>query len=434
MKKLLLPFIFLLLIACNNTKPQVYELPKPEDVVIYQINPRVFAKENSFNAITAYLDSIKNLGANIIWFMPIHEIGKIKSVNSPYSVQDYRSVNSEFGTIEDFKNLIVESHKRGIGVIMDWVPNHTSWDNPWIENKDWYTQDSLGNIISPEGTGWLDVADLNFDNHEMRLAMIDAMKFWVNEVGIDGFRCDAVDFVPMDFLKQAVDSLRNIPNRKLLMLAEGKRKDHFDAGFDLNYAWDFHEQMRDVYIRDSAAASLFEANREEYDGIPAGRRKLRFSTNHDEAMKQSPVKEWTNLRGSMSAFATILFFPSCPMIYSSQEVGYPEAINFFNYVPVDWKANPTLRKEYEKLMQVYNSHNVLRTGELKAYPDRNILLFERYSGNNRYIIAINVRNTEQSMQLPGNIANNAYKNLFSDRNLSLNQTLTLQPYEYLILK
>ena len=151
--------------------------------------------------------------------------------------------------------------------------------------KEWYTQDSIGNIISPAGTGWNDVADLNYDNADMCLAMIDAMKYWIQEVGVDGFRCDAADYVPYTFWKQAVDSLRAIPNRKLLMLAEGKRKDHFDAGFDMNYAWDLMEAMRDVFVNDSSAARLLEVDWSEYDSIPAGKMKLRFITNHDELLK-----------------------------------------------------------------------------------------------------------------------------------------------------
>ena len=154
-------------------------------------------------------------------------------------MKDYKGVNPEFGTLDEFKALVATCHQKGMNVIIDWVANHTSRDNAWIANKEWYTQDEAGNIIFPAGTGWKDVADLNFDNQEMRPAMIEAMKFWVTEIGIDGFRCDAADFVPFDFWKQALDSLRAIPDRSLLMLAEGKRRDHFEAGFDMNYSRTF---------------------------------------------------------------------------------------------------------------------------------------------------------------------------------------------------
>lgn len=426
--------LFFLLFSCTSQQQKEYKLPQTEDVVIYQINPRVFAEKQSFNAIGLYLDSIKQLGANIVWFMPIHEIGKVKSVNSPYCVKDYKSVNSEFGTMDDFKNLVAQCHAKDLGVIIDWVPNHTSWDNPWIENTSWYTQDSLGTIISPEGTGWLDVADLNYDNEEMRLAMIESMKFWVTEVGIDGFRCDAVDFVPADFLKQMNDSLRNIPGRELLMLAEGKRSDHFDVGFDLNYGWDFAEVMRDVYLKDSSASTLFSVDADEYKSLVEGKQKMRFSTNHDETQKHSPIEEWRNERGAVSAFVTASYMPGCPLIYSSQEVAYPRAINFFVYTPIDWSMNNSTRKEYERIMAIYNSSEALRKGKLVTYPNTDILLFERSTENEKYVVAVNVRDSEQTIKLPEAIAGKEYKNLYSDQSTHLTDVLTLNPYEYLILK
>jgi glycosidase len=437
MKKSILLFFLLpfFLISCQKKEKMTYVLPELNDVVIYQINPRVFATENSFNAITPHLNSIKELGCNVLWIMPIYEIGELQSKNSPFSVKNYQTVNPEFGTMDDFKKLLAEAHKRDLGVILDWVPNHTAWDHAWVEqHKDWYTQDSLGSIIYPEGTDWTDVADLNFDNREMRLAMIDAMKFWITNVGIDGFRCDAVDYIPADFLKQCVDSLRAIPGKNLLLLAEGSRKDHFESGFDLNYAWDFANQMRKVYLEKDSACSLFKTNEAEYAGVPAGKLKLHFTTNHDESAKHSPIVEWVSQRGSMSAFATSLFFPGCPMVYGSQETGYPDAINFFHHIQVDWKANPELWKEYQQLLKIHNTNEGLRKGELKAYPDPDILLFERTADAEKYILAINVRDSNVSIALPEEIRNKEYVNLYNGQNQLLKDSLTLQAFEYLILK
>lgn len=421
-------------LGCTRQAKPGYRLPDPTDVVIYEVNPRVFAEKESFKAIGLYLDSIKQLGANVLWFMPIYEIGREHSVNSPYCVRDYQSVNPEFGTIDDFKELVVRCHEKGLGVILDWVPNHTAWDHPWIKHKDWYTQDSCGAIIWPAGTGWRDVADLNYDNADMRLAMIEAMTFWVKEIGVDGFRCDAVDFVPADFLRQALDSLRSIPGHPLLMLAEGKRPDHFDAGFDLNYGWDFHTAMRHVYLRDSAATLLFAAHEKEYAAIPAGKHKLRFSTNHDETAHKSPVEEWSGERGSMSAFVAAAFMPGCPLLYSSQEVGHPKAINFFFFNPVDWSANQPLRQEYEQLLSIYHAHPALRKGEMKPYPDDNILLFERSDGKDTYCIAVNVRNAGQTLSLPPGLGRRSYRNLYTGQVCQWQESLTLKPYEYRILQ
>lgn len=425
--------------ACGAKQQQLhtkstYTLPAPQDVVMYQVNPRVFAPAAFFNAVGAYLDSIHQLGVNVVWFMPINEVGKEKTVNSPYCVKDYKAPNPEFGTLDEFRQLVSQCHEKGMSVIIDWVANHTSWDNAWTAHKDWYTQDGEGNIISPPNTGWKDVADLNFDSQEMRLAMIDAMTFWVDSVGIDGFRCDAADFVPHDFWKQAVDSLRTRSERPLLMLAEGKRKDHFTAGFDMDYAWDFLEGIRDVFLKDSCASMLIDIDRAEYDSLPAGRAKLRFITNHDETMKMSPIQEFAGERGAMAAFVLSTYLHGGALIYSSQEVGYPQRIDFFRYCPVDWKANPALRKEYETLMNFYNEHPAIRKGSLKAYPDCNIFSFEKEAAGERFLVLVNVRNTSQTITLPEDWKNRTCTNLPANVQEVLTHTLVLAPYEYKILK
>lgn len=423
----------ILLPACCNNAPE-YTVPEPEDVMMYQVNPRVFAAESSFNAVAAQLDSIRRLGANVVWFMPVYEVGKEKSVNSPYCIKDYKALNPEFGTMDEFRKTIELCHRKGMAVIVDWVANHTSWDNEWLANRDWYTQDGQGNIISPEGTGWLDVADLNFDNAEMRLAMIDAMKFWVYEAGVDGFRCDAADFVPFDFWKQALDSLRSIPDRKLLMLAEGKRKDHFDAGFEMNYAWDFMNGLRDVFIRDSSAAVLYRIDEEEYDSIPEGCVKLRFTTNHDEASKLSPIVEYQGERGSMSAFVIATYLHGGALIYGSQEVGYPEPINFFFHVPVDWSANNKLRKEYEKLMYVYNTVPAVRKGMMTPYPAKDCMVFEKSIGKEKVLVLANVRKYDVLAEVPAGWRDREVTDLITGEKTTPGAEISLNGYEYRILK
>jgi glycosidase len=401
---------------------------------MYQINPRVFAPQNAFRRITERMDSIRDLGVNVLWFMPVYEIGKEKTVNSPYCIKDYCALNPEFGTLQDLATLVKEAHKRKMYVIMDWVPNHTSWDSDWLkEHKDWYTQDSIGNVISPAGTGWNDVADLNFDNAEMRLAMIDAMKFWIREAGIDGYRCDAADYVPFDFWKQALDSLR-ATGRPLLMLAEGKRPDHFAADFDMNYAWDYLATMRRIFRRNASVATLFDVDIREYEGVPEGARKLRFTTNHDEGVRTPPVREFVNERGAMAAFVATAYLHGGMLIYDSQEVGFPRGINFFQYVPVDWNANPDYRNEYKHLIALYKKHPAIRSGNIKAYPDENIMLFEKWEGRDQLLIAINLRNAEHTIALPAEWTQRTLRDLASGKDKKVDADLTLAPFEYLILQ
>ncbi len=429
----------MLLTSCNNQKSvseEQFVLPATEDIVMYQINPRVFAPSNSLKAVTERIDSIRALGVNVMWIMPIYPIGEVKSKNSPYSIKDYKAVAKEFGTIDDLKTLIDKCHESGMGVILDWVANHTSWDNAWIkQHKDWYTQEN-GEIISPKGWDWSDVADLNYDNKEMRKAMIDAMKFWIVETGLDGFRCDVADGVPADFWKEAIDSLRKAAGeRKIVMLAEGKREDNFTVGgFDLNYGWDYKDSLVSVFVKGASAENLFKADKEEYKILPEGKVKMRFTTNHDHSTIATPVKEFANERGSMAAYVATIFPHGGALVYGSQEVGYDKPINFFKYVAIDWTANPNLYKEYQHLIGIYNEYPALRKGKLVAHPDKDIMMFEKTDDDARFLIAVNVRNAEKSINTPAEWAEHDAEDMISGKKSKIGKTVKLKPFQYIIMK
>jgi len=412
------------------------QVPNTEDIVMYEINLRAFSNEGTFNGITARLDSIKALGVNVIWLMPIHPVGIIKSVGqlgSPYSVQNYLTVNPEFGSLDDLKNLINKSHNLGISVILDWVANHTAWDNPWIANKTWYTQDGSGNIISPAGTGWNDVADLNYNNSEMRLTMINAMKYWAKEIGVDGFRCDAADYVPYSFWKQALDTLKNIPNKKVILLAEGNRSDHFTAGFQLNYAWDYYSMLKNVFRYGDRASYLFITHQNEYRNITNGY-KLRFTTNHDEsAWDNPPVVIFNGKPGALAASVASIFMGGVPLIYSGQEIGYPTKLPFFSRSAIDWNINPDMKTVYKKLFSLYNSTPVLKKGTITDYSDVNIVSFTKsYQGKECFIL-VNTRKTQENFTLPSSLQNITWTNLLDNSSMKTGGVVILQPYQYLIL-
>ena len=428
MKKLLLSLTILsLLAACRpakEAKTEAFELPAVDDIAMYQVNPRVFAPENSLNAVAARIDSIRDLGVNIMWIMPIYPIGIEKGKNSPYCISDYKAIAPEFGTIDDFKNLAKVCHEHGMGIILDWVANHTAWDHPWVkEHPDWYTRDAqTDTIICPQPWNWEDVADLNYDNKDMREAMIDAMKFWIVEVGIDGFRCDVADGVPADFWKDAIDQLRAAAgDRKILMLAEGKNVDNFTiGGFDMNYGWDYKDELVKVF-KGAPASDLIQADKAEYDSLPAGKVKLRFTTNHDHSTEATPCVEFTNDRGAMAAYVASIFPHGGALIYGSQEVGYPEPINFFKYVPVDWTAKPRIYKEYRRLIAMYNDHPALRKGKMTAWPDDDVLIFEKADDTERYLILVNIRNEPKTINLP-------------EEWKKLGESIALEPFEYCIVE
>ena len=412
-------------------------MPAVEDIAMYQVNPRVFALDHSLNAVAARIDSIRDLGVNVMWVMPIYPIGIEKGKNSPYCISDYKAIAPEFGTIDDFKNLAKVCHEHGMGIILDWVANHTAWDHPWVkEHPDWYTYDAQADtIICPQPWNWEDVADLNYDNKDMREAMIDAMKFWIVEVGIDGFRCDVADGVPADFWKDAIDQLREAAApRKIVMLAEGKNVDNFTiGGFDMNYGWDYKDELVKVF-KGAPASDLIKADKAEYDSLPAGKVKLRFTTNHDHSTEATPCVEFTNDQGSLAAYVASIFPHGGALIYGSQEVGYPEPINFFKYVPVDWKAKPDVYKEYQRLLGLYNEHPALRKGSMTAWPDQDVLIFEKSDDSERFLVIVNVRNASSTINIPEEWIGQKTEDEMADQAITLEATLTLEPFQYLILE
>ena len=442
MKKFVLMTCLIALVASSgptiNARDIDFKLPAVKDVVMYQVNPRVFAPNNSLKAVASRVEAISKLGANVMWVMPIYPIGKIKSKNSPYSISDYKAVNPEFGTIDDVKALADSCHKHGMALIVDWVANHTAWDNVWMkDHKDWYTQDKDGNVIFPPGTDWTDVADLNYDNRDMREAMIDAMMFWINEVGLDGLRCDVADQVPTDFWNDAFARLRKAAGkRQLLMLAEGANPTNLiNGGFDMNYAWNFMGALDRVFVKGQKASHLIDVDKQEYGEIPAGKVKLRFTTNHDEATKYSTVQQFGSVDGAIAAFVATTFLHGGMLVYGSQEVAYPDKINFFNYVPVDWNSNPGVYRTHKKLISIYNKNSAFRSGDVAYFPHDDILAFERSDAKGKFLVLVNVRNTAQTLgNVPTGWKNKKVTNMYNGRRLKLRKSLKLKPFQYLILK
>ena len=411
------------------------EIPATSDISMYEINERAFSITGNLNGILSRLDSIKALGINVIWLMPIHPIGKIKTVNSPYCIRNYKEVNPEFGTLEDLRTLVREAHKRKIAVILDWAANHTSWDNPWISNKSWYSQDGNGNIIIPAGTNWQDVADLNFDNNAMRLEMIRAMKYWVLTANTDGFRCDAADYVPYSFWKQAIDSLNKIPNRKLIMLAEGARADHFNAGFQMNFGWDFFTKNKNIFKQGQTANGFYQSHQTEYSSIPAGSHKLRFTSNHDEcAWDDTPIGLFGGKQASVAAFVVSTFMGGVPLIYNGQEVGCEVKLPFFSNSPIDWATNPEMNAEYKKIMELRTSHTSLRIGSLVDYSNSDIAAFKRQDTNEEIVVFVNTRKASRDFSIPIILQNTSWTDALTGTSLTLGTNLSLSAYEYCILK
>ena len=219
------------------------------------------------------------------------------------------------------------------------------------------------------------------------------------------------------------------------MLAEGKNVDNFTVGgFDMNYGWDFKDSLVHVFRDGMPAEYLIQADKAEYENLPAGKVKMRFTTNHDHSTEATPVVEFTNMRGSMAAYVATVFLHGGALIYGSQEVGYPEPINFFHYVPVDWTANPSLYQEYKALIHLYNEHPALRKGQLTTYPAQDVLVFEKTDGKERFLVLVNVRNNPIEAAIPEQWQGKEVEDEMLDRDFELEKAISLNPFQYYILE
>ena len=436
-KRIISVFLFILVIASATVLAQhrVSYVPDRSDAVIYQINIRTFSEEGNLRGIIGRIDSIKNLGANVIYLMPIYPIGKIKSVNSTYCVSDYQSVNPEFGTLEDLKALVEHIHSRQMAVILDWVPNHTSYDHKWIGNKTWYLQDSIGKILSPPGTPWRDVAQLNFSNMDMRKEMISSMKYWIQAANIDGFRCDYADGPPFDFWKQALDSLRSIDNHKLLMLAEGKRVDHYQAGFDYNFGFSFFEGLKDIFVKGKSAKLIDSLNKVEHLGATNGQETVRYTTNHDvNGSDGTPQEIFGGERAAMAAFIVSAYMNSAPMIYNGQEVGTPYRLVFpFTSKNIDWTYMPSLTAEYKKIIALRNNLEVLRMGKLNTISTNDVCAFVKEKAGKKVLVLCNLRDKTVSLEIPKKWRNVSWKDAFTGSEKRFKAQVELKPFEYIVV-
>lgn len=409
-------------------------IPETEDIILYEVNLRAFSSSGDLQGVIERLDELADLQVNVLWLMPIHPVGQVNSVNSPYSVKDYKAVSLEYGTLNDLRALTDGAHARGMAVMMDWVANHTSWDNDWISNKSWYSQDGNGNIIHPAGTNWLDVADLNFSNQKMREAMIDAMKYWVYEANVDGFRCDYADGVPFDFWKQAIDSIRSIDGRDFIWFAEGARNDHFAAGFDLTFGWQFYGAIKDVFAG-QPVSRIFTAHTNEYASAPAGKHWVRFTTNHDEsAWDATPISLFNGIDGALAASVVTIFTGGVPLIYGSQEVGTAANIPFFSNSAINWSNNPRMLLTYKKILQFYADSPTARKGQNKIYQHNDVACFKKELDGNEVVIMANLRNASINYTIPQELRSTQWVEVVTESVVTLGTQMTMGPYQFLILK
>jgi glycosidase len=411
------------------------QVPDPRDVTIYQVNMRAFSATGNFAGVTARLDSIRALGVNVVYLLPIYPVGVLKSINSPYCIQYFDSVSTEYGSLADLHTLVDGAHQRNMAVILDWVAEQTSWDNPWISNKSWYQQDVNGNIVSP--AGYNDVAALNFNSTPMRLAMIQAMKYWVYAANVDGFRCDDADAVPFNFWQQAIDTLRNISTHQLLLFAEGTSGTEFTAGFQLQYGFGFYYTMKNqVFGFGESVKSIDSVNTAEHTSVTGADQVVRYTSNHDvDNTDGTPLTLFGGKQGSLATFLVAAYMDGAPMIYDGQEVGCAVQLSFYNTsTPIDWSTNPDMTAAYKQILAFRNSSGAIRRGTLQSYSSSDVCVFTKTSGDSSVLVLSNLRNSPVTYTVPAALVGTNWTNVFAGGGYSLAGQVVLQPYQYLVFE
>ncbi len=471
MKQLILTlFIAFTFLACKDEKktvPQDDSVPKDsiptitKDAintgVIYEANIRQYSASGHFDEFTKDIPQLKQLGVKVIWLMPVFPISEVKRkatggadskfatdypeeeqakyLGSYYAVSDFTKINPEFGTIEDFRNLIKTAHDNGMFVILDWVPNHTGWDHVWIKNNpEYYTKDKDGNITHPDGTDWTDVADLNYDNKEMRKKMIEDMQYWIRDEGVDGFRCDVAASVPMDFWEDAIPKLRK--TKDVFMLAEGWEPELFKNDlFEMGYAWDGHHMMNKIAKGEKSASDWYTYLDERNAKYDADDILMNFVTNHDENSWNGTIGE--RMGDAAPALVALEYMTTgMPLIYSGMEYDMSHRLKFFEKDSIP-KTKGKMWPLLEKLGTLKGTHPALSQSHLGATVtkidtgNKNVLMFSRENSGSKATYLANLSNKDQAFD---KMPQGDFVDFMTNEKMSVTDSkMTLKPWEFRIL-
>jgi len=329
---------------------------------IYEVNLRQYSPGGTLVEFESHLERLRDMGIGILWFMPVHPIGEKNrkgSLGSYYSVRDYYAVNPEFGTLDEFKVLVAKTHDMGMYVIIDWVGNHSAWDNPLaVEHPDWYIRDQHG-IFRPPVPDWSDVIAFDYRNPELRRYMIDAMKFWVRDVGVDGFRCDVAGMVPLDFWETARLELEEV--KPVFILAEWESPAAHNRAFDMTYSWDLYRAMNDIAQNKATASAVDSYLQREAGSYPRHAFRMLFTSNHDENSWNGTVFE--RLGGGVGTFAVLsATLPGMPLVYSGQEAALSKRLEFFEKDQIPW-GDYRFQWLYSALLNLKRRNRALWNGE-----------------------------------------------------------------------
>lgn len=365
MKKLLFTALAALSLAgCAQKEQQLAHPDWAYDATIYEVNMRQFTPEGTFAAAEAELPTLKALGADILWIMPIQPIGvegRKGGLGSYYSIKDYCDFNPEFGTREDFVSFLKKAHELDMYVILDWVANHTSRDHAWTQNEGWHYRDSVGGLMVQYD--WFDIAKLDYNNQDMRQAMLQSMRFWLDSIGIDGFRCDVAMEVPTDFWEWAYDDMiKDYPN--MFMLSEAEKPELNVKAFDMYYGWDLHHLMNGVAQQKNTVEDLWNYFAKADTAFVPYAIRMNFTSNHDEnSWNGTEFERMGEATSAMAAFTYVV--PGMPLIYTGQEYANNHRLAFFEKDTLDYNHGPEFSM-YQDLNRTRKANPALWSQEVGA--------------------------------------------------------------------
>lgn len=409
------------------------------NAVIYQINTRQFTPEGTFQAAESHLPRLKDLGVDILWLMPINEIGlknRKGTLGSPYSVRDYYSVNPEFGTLDDLKHFVHAAHGMDMRVILDWVPNHTAWDNVLVDaHPEWYARDWKGDFRPTPWWDWDDIIDLDYSLPEVREYMTEAMKYWVREADIDGYRCDVAGFVPTDFwntVRKELDAIKPV-----FMLAEWEARDLHEEAFDMTYSWSWHDTMVNIARGKTDLTGLFVYYSWNEKAFPRDIMRMNFLTNHDKNAWEGTQNE--HFGEAVEAVAALsVASEGMPLLFNSQECGEPKRLEFFEKDPIEWREHP-MGAFYKKLFALKHQNTALwnaRWGARMVRVHNNeptrVFSFVRQNEVDKVFAVFNFSAEPKSVNFPESLCHGQYTDYLSGQSVTVaaETQFELGPWEF----
>jgi glycosidase len=409
---------------------------------IYEVNIRQYTAEGNFNAFAKELPRLKDMGIEVLWFMPIHPIGKINrkgTSGSYYSISDFKGVNPEFGTAADFKNLVKLAHEYGMKVIMDWVANHAAWDNVWTkDHPEYFVRDSEGNFKPPYD--WTDVIQIDHNNPAEQDAMIEAMQYWVIGFDIDGFRADLAHLTPLDFWKKARTAIEPLKSN-LFWLAESEEINYHKV-FDATFTWEWMHSTESFYKGNINLNSLYDVLAKYETTFPATAYRMYFTSNHDENTWNGTAGEkYGDMLKALAVFSCT--WNGIPMIYSGEEMPNLKRLQFFEKDVIEWTGEYQLHEFYKTLLELRKSNTALlaadpavTTFHIITEGGKSIMAFLRKNDTDEVLVFLNLSKEKEGFTIKDQLINGNYINVFNrtESQLTPEVFIKMQPWDYLVFE